>query len=236
MPWIEWTSVLKLSQMWEMKPIYDLALRKILTQIQKSDGWIAALKMSTQLKIRDLREIAIGKLTDQLTSPLQKIEFGTEYKISSCLLEGYTEFVTRKEVISAEDEEQLGWRRTSSLFRVRHRRLEKTPKYTGVQSDILNIFAKELADIEAFNCSQISHLRPELLTATDPSIIQRDEEYYCIDIIFFVKSSRPLSMYLVTHLAAGGRHFIQAAPLSVRGKLGRLPRDVFTPNSRRCFA
>jgi len=144
MPLTEGTSVLKLSQMWEMKPIYDLALRKILTQIHKSDEWIAALKMSTQLKIRDLREIAIGKLTDQLTCSLQKIEFGTEYKISSCLLEGYTEFVTRKEVISAE-EEQLGWRRTSSLFRVRHRRLEKTPKYTGVRSDILNIFAKEFA-------------------------------------------------------------------------------------------
>jgi hypothetical protein len=175
--------------MWEMKPIYDLALRKILTQIHKSDEWIAALKMSTQLKIRDLREIAIGKLTDQLTSPLQKIELGTEYKISSYLLEGYTEFVTRKDVISAEEEEQLGWRRTSSLFRARHRRLEKTSEYTGVQPDILNILAKELADIDAFDCSQISHLRPEIPTATDPSIIQRDEEFYCIDVIFFVKSS-----------------------------------------------
>ena len=186
MPWTEWTSVLKLSQMLEMKPIYDLALRKILTRIHKQDEWIAALKLSTQLKIRDLREIAIGKLTGQLTTLLQKIEFGTEYKILSCLLEGYTEFVTRNEVISAKDEEQLGWRRTASLFRVRHRRLEKARKYTGVRSDILNVFAKELADIEAFDCSQISHFRPELLTATDPSIIQRDEEYYCIDIIFSV--------------------------------------------------
>ena len=196
MPWTEWTSILKLSQMWGMKHIYDLALQKIPTQIHNTDEWIAALKTSTQLKIRDLREIAIGKLTDQLTSPLQKIEFGTEYKISTCLLEGYTEFVTRDEVISVEDEEQLGWRRTSSLFRARHRRLEEAPGYIGVQSDILNIFAKELADIEAFDCSQISHLRPELLTAVDPSIIQRDKEYYCIDTIYLVKSSRSFNICL----------------------------------------
>jgi hypothetical protein len=235
MSWTEWTSVLKLSQMWEMKPIYDLALRKIPPRIHMSDEWIAALKMSTQLRIRDLREIAIGKLTGQLTSSLQKIEFGAEYKISSCLLEGYTEFATRNKVISAEDEEQLGWRRTSGLFRVRHRRFEKTYRH-GVQSDIQNTFANEFADIAAFNCSPISHLQPKLLTATDPSVIQCDHKYYCTDIIFLVKSSGSLSMYLVTHLVAGGRHFIQAAPLSVRRKLGSLPRDVLTLNTRRRFA
>jgi hypothetical protein len=172
--------------MWEMKPIYDLALRKIPTRIHKSDEWIAALKISTQLRIQDFREIAIGKLAGQLTSPLQKIEFGTEYKVQSWLLEGYMEFATRNEVISAEDEEQLGWRRTSSLFRVRHRRLMDGYSYYDVQPDVENTFAEEFTEF-AIDWDPISHLRPELHTVMDPILIQRDEEYYCVDIIFSVR-------------------------------------------------
>jgi len=187
MSWAEWTSVLKLSQMWKMKPIYDLAIRKVTIRIQNSDEWIAALKTSTQLRMRDFQEIAIGKLAGQLTSALQKIELGIEYKIQSWLLEGYTEFVNRNEVISPEDEAQLGWRRTCDLFRVRHRRLQQL-HYYNVQSDIQNTFAEEFADTaeSAIDWSPISHLRPELHIATDPGVIRRDEEYYCIEIILSV--------------------------------------------------
>jgi hypothetical protein len=239
MSWTEWTSVIKLSQMWGMKPVYDLAIRKVATRIQNSDEWIAALKMSTQLRIRDFREIAIEKLADQLTSALQKIELGIEYKIQSWLLEGYMEFVERNEVISVEDEAQLGWSRTSNLFRVRHRRLQASHQayfYNhDVQTDVQDTFAEEFADTAESEIvwSPISHLRPELYTATDPGVIQRDEEYYCVEIIFSVRKFRWFSVDSVTHLASGRRQFIQAASLFVRGKLGRIPRHVFPPCSRR---
>ena len=212
MSWTEWISALKLSQMWEMKRIYDLALQNIQAQVDSSDEWIAALGLSTHLKIRDLRELAIPMIVWDLSS-LKKIKLGTEYNIQPWLLQGYTEFVTRQETISVEDEENLGQSRTSNLFRVRHRRLEGLSH--DVQSDIRETFAKEFADVAAFDCSPVSHLRSELHTATDPSVIQRDEEYYCVYTIFSVRSFKSLSLYLATHLPSGGRHFVQATSLSV---------------------
>jgi hypothetical protein len=102
-----------------------------------------------------------------------------------------------------------------------------------VQSDIWKTFAKEFANVAVFNCSPVSHLRPELHTAMDPSVIQWDEEYYCIYIIFSVRSFKSLLLYLATHLPSGGRHFVQATLLSVRGKLRHIPRLVFPPYSGR---
>jgi hypothetical protein len=186
MSWTEWTSVLKLSLMWEMNQIHDLVLQKIRSRILNSDEWMAALKISSQLRIQGLREIAIEKLAGELTSPLKKIELGVEYCIQHWLMQGYTEFATRQEVISVEDEEHLGWSRTSNLFRIRHRRLEGASSY--IQNDIQKTFASEFAEIAAFDNSPLSceYLRPDLRTATDPDVIQRDEAYYCVDIVFFV--------------------------------------------------
>jgi len=231
MSWTEWISVLKLSQMWKMNQIHDLALQKIKAQITSSDEWIVALEMSTHLKIQDLRDLAIPMIVHNLNS-LEKIKLGTEYNIQPWLVQGYTEFVVRQETISVEDEEKLGQSRTSNLFRVRHRRLELGLSH-DVQSDIRKIFAKEFADVGAFDCSLISHLQPELHTATDPGVIRRDEEYYCVYIIFSVRSFKSLLLYLATHLASGGKHFVQATSLSIRGKLRRIPRHVFPTCSRR---
>ena len=226
----EWISVLKLSQMWGMKWIHDLALQKMKAQITSFDEGMVALEMSTRLRIRVLRDLVIPMISRDLSS-LKKIELGTEHSIQPWLLEGYTEFVKRSETISVEDEDKLGQSRTSNLFRVRHRRLEKLAH--NVQSDICETFAKEISDIAAFDCSPISHLRPELHTATDPGVIQRDEEYYCVDIIFSVRSFKCLSLYLATHLRSGGRNFVQATSLFVRGKLRHIPRYVFPTCSRR---
>ena len=233
MSWTEWVSVLMLSQMWEMKRIHDLALQKIKSQIANSDEWIIALRMSTRLKIQDLRNLAIPMIVHNLSS-LEKIKLGTECNIQPWLLQGYAEFVMRQETISAEDEEKLGQSRTSNLFRVRHRRLEALSHEHdhNIQSDIRQTFAKEFTYVAAFDCSPFSHLRSELYTETDPGVIQRDKEYYCVYIIFSVRSFKSLP-YLAAHLTSGGRHFVQATSLSVRGKLGHIPRHVFPSCSRR---
>lgn len=178
-------SVLKLSQMWQMTTIHSLALQKIETRINNPDEWITALKISTLLRIQGLRDLSIRMLTGKLSS-LKKIELATECKIQPWLLQGYTDFVTREQVISVEEEEQLGWSRTFNLFCVRHRQLE-SESYSWnnghVKSDIQKTFASEFADIVTFDNSPISHLRPGLRTA---ATIRRDEVYYHVDIIFSV--------------------------------------------------
>ena len=184
MSWFEWTSVLKLSQMWQMKRIHDLALRKLPPIIHTTDQWITALKTSTQFKIQELREIAIGKLADELNA-LQKVELAIECGIEPWLTTAYMEFATRRECISEEEEDRLGQSRTSNLFRVRHRRFQAVPPY-NVQFDIKKTFESEFVTIAASDSSPVSYWQPNLRTATDSDTIHRDEKYYCIDIIFQV--------------------------------------------------
>jgi hypothetical protein len=191
MSWIEWTSVLKLSLMWQMKWVHDLALREVPTRICDSDGWCAALETSTLMGIRGLRELAIRQLDSGTLSPMKKVNLGIQNNIESWLMGGYKEFVTREEVISVEDEDQLGWSRTSALFRIRHRVLDR--QQIDISSSIRNAFKNEFADIAAsLNYSLMSYLRPELCTATNHDVIRRDEVYYTVDIVFSVMSFKSI--------------------------------------------
>jgi len=193
MSWIEWTSVLKLSSMWQMKWVYDLALRKVPTKIYDSDGWYAALETSTLMGIRELRELAIRELDIGTLSPMKKVNLGIKYNTESWLMEGYNDFVRREEIISVEDEEQLGWSRTSALFRIRHRVLDR--QQVDISSSIRNAFKNEFANITASSESDnslISYLRPELYTATNHDVIRRDEVYYTVDIVLSVMSFKSI--------------------------------------------
>jgi hypothetical protein len=204
-----------------MKLITDLALQKIEACIDNADGWISALKMSTQQKIQGLRELSIRMLSGRLNS-LQKIELATECSVQPWLLEGYTELVTRHEVMSVEDEEQLGWTRTSNLFRVRHRYLEQAmfSNRNDAELDIQTTFASEFDLISAFDLSTVSYLQPDLHTATDSDVIQRDEAYYHVDIIFSVNFFKLFTTHLMTHFR-----------LQVENTLFKLPRYLFEESS-----
>jgi hypothetical protein len=202
-----------------MKLITDLALQKIEACIDNADGWVSALKMSTQQRIQGLRELSIRMLSGRLNS-LQKIELATECSVQPWLLEGYTELVTRHEVMSVEDEEQLGWARTSNLFRVRHRYLEEFSNRNVAELDIQTTFASEFDLISAFDLSTVSYLQEDLRTATDSDVIQRDEAYYHVDIIFSVNFLKLFTTHLVTHFR-----------LQVENILFKLPRYLFEESS-----
>ena len=196
MPWVGWVSVIKLSLMWKMKRLHESALQKIRSQISNTDEWIAVLKISTQLRMEGLRELAKEMLWVQLDVS-KKIELATECSIEAWLLNVYTDFVQRVQPISVKEEEQLGWKRAANLFRVRHRQLQ----YTGsdTRADIRTTFASEFNNIVPFDNSPISYLRPELHTAADPGIIQRDEVYYLVDIILSVNFFTTFLMHIKAH-------------------------------------
>jgi len=119
--------------------------------------------------------------------PLKKIKLATECCVEPWLLEGYTVFVTRAEAILIEEEERLGWDRAANLFHVWHCRLglfKKSDK--KLYLDIRTTFTSEFTHIAVFDNSPISYLRPELHTAVNPGIIQRDKTYYHIYIILSI--------------------------------------------------
>ena len=199
MSWTEWISVLKLSQMWEMELIRDLALHKIQFQIHNSDDWVAALKISTRLRIQGLRDLAIQILACKLNS-LKKIELAIECGIQPWLIRGYTEFVTGTDDISAQDAEQLGLRRTSDLLRIR-RRHQGDRSLDSCRFDIRRTFASEFAEIATFDTSpMLSYLSPDLHPATDPDDIRRVELYYHVNIVFLVKLFKSFIMHFLTRL------------------------------------
>ena len=169
----------------EEKIIHDLALQKIKARINNTDEWITMLKISTQLRIEGLRDLAKLTLRCRL-DPSKKIDLATECGLEHWLLDAYTRFMRRKKAISVEEEEQLGWNTTAKLFRVRHRQLELSEyeyedEDEDIKFDFQTVIASEFVNIIAFHKSPISFLRPELLTAADPGIIQRDEIYYLVD-------------------------------------------------------
>jgi hypothetical protein len=206
---MQWVSVLKLSNMWSMTLIQDLALKQISAKIcdSRSNEWIAALGTATQLRMQELRNIAIEKLEGKI-GPVEKVNLAIRYSVKPWLIQGYRELVMRADGISAEEERQLGVRRTSNLFRLRHRRLENAISLDDAVSNIQTIFESEFNSIAAFDCSPISYFRPDLCTATNPDAIRLDETYYCVDIILQVKVFKSVPMHLMTHSTAGGKHFI----------------------------
>src|SRR5882762_6592815 len=193
MTWMQWISVLKLSQVWHMTIIEGLALRKVSTQIHHSHEWVAALKIATVLRLQLLRVMAIEMLTSQL-GPVEKVQLATTYSVQSWLMQGYKDLVMRDASISAQEEQQLGVARTSNIFRLRGRRLEKSVYQESILADIHNTFEREFDGIAAFDTSPISLFQPNIRTTTDPDTVRLDETYYCEDIILLVKSFIFLAM------------------------------------------
>ena len=120
MLWDDWASVLELSCMWQMTKVREMAVQEIL-QLHKQAGTECQkvlLRLSNKLGIREMRDAVIQALSGAL-GPVEQIQLGTEYRVDSWLLEGYKQLVLMKDGISVEDEERLGWKTTSKLFRVR---------------------------------------------------------------------------------------------------------------------
>jgi len=130
MLWDEWASVLELSCMWQMTTVQEIAVQEIL-QLHKragTDCQKVLLKLSNKLGIRELRDAVIQALSGALR-PVEQIQLGTEFRVDSWLLEGYKQLVLTG--ISAEDEEHLGWKTTSKLFRMRDTYLLQSQLFSG---------------------------------------------------------------------------------------------------------
>jgi len=116
----EWFSVLKLSLMWHMDQVKDLAIENITSVPMSTNDCIDMLRKSTLLIVPKIRDKAIRQLTPKsCLPPVNRILLARECRVADWLLDGYTQLVRRDETISAEDEMQLGATVTLRLFRVR---------------------------------------------------------------------------------------------------------------------
>jgi len=135
MSWNEWASALELSCMWQMTKVREMAVQEIL-QLHEQAGTECQkvlLKLSNKLGIREIRDAVIQTLSGAL-GPVERILLGTEFQVDLWLREGYKQLVMMKDGISVEDEERLGWKTTSKLFRMRDAYLLQTQYFRGYHS------------------------------------------------------------------------------------------------------
>ena len=123
----EWTSVLKLSAMWQMDTLRKIVMEKMskLRANVTVEEWIAVLDMSVLLQLSDVRAMAIERLSSYgNTIGVDKILMARRYKMEKWFKEGCRELVTRDKCFSDEEEDRLGWKTVSKLYRARDQYLK----------------------------------------------------------------------------------------------------------------
>jgi len=80
--------------------------------------WESALILSTMWDFREIRALAIQKLSQMKAREVDKITLRRKYGVASWLLEGYTDLAAREGIIE-EGGEKLGGETVVRLFRVR---------------------------------------------------------------------------------------------------------------------
>lgn len=73
----------------------------------------------------EVRTLAIEELSKVAMNPIPKISFARQYNIPKWLLAGYEDLVKRKEPISLDEVEQLGWDTAIQIYQIREESLAK---------------------------------------------------------------------------------------------------------------
>lgn len=113
--------MLELSCKWQMAKIQKTAVKQILElqDLVEEDVQKYLLRLANKLGIVEIRDKAIERLTYAFLPVESKIQLGKELQAGSLVLYGYKQLVVMGGGISEENEERLGQKTTSKLFRIR---------------------------------------------------------------------------------------------------------------------
>ncbi|KAJ7812016.1 hypothetical protein B0H14DRAFT_2858373 [Mycena olivaceomarginata] len=146
-----------------LKALYPLDIPRVLTMPggadnwMKKDEWISVLKLSTQWRFLDARKLAIQQLQSRSDiEGVERVVLARQYDVAAWLRIGYTELVQRRDVISREEAEKIGWQTAFLLGQVREKACERRRNY---RPDIEGSFGDELRQAElasaAFNIESV---------------------------------------------------------------------------------
>ena len=82
--------------------------------------WLTILALSTRWHFLEFRELAISHLAPQVSDPVEMVTVGRREYVARWVEEGYEKLVLKKEAISEEEGEQIGWKATVILYIIRH--------------------------------------------------------------------------------------------------------------------
>jgi hypothetical protein len=144
----EWISVFKLTALWQMDRLREIAINRIsnyrMDTISWTD-WVYLLDLSTKCQLSDGRELAIQKMSYRSELLGIKISLARQYKVRRWFQEGIRSLVDRSNYLSDEEVNQLGTMTAIKLFRIREIRYRTGN--SGVKA-IEDAFEAELKEMD----------------------------------------------------------------------------------------
>jgi len=88
------------------------------------EEWMSVLKLAKKWDLVSIRDKAVSQSDAQIQqkTPAEKILLAKRYTVAKWLREGYTTLVSRKEVITDDETEKLGWETFGKLMKIRESR------------------------------------------------------------------------------------------------------------------
>jgi len=139
-----------------LKVLYPLDLPQILSNSRawmSKDEWISVLKLSTQWRFLEARNLAIQQLDNgNDIRSVDRILLARQYDVPNWLRIGYTGLAQQHQSISREDAEKIGWETAFQLCRAREMSMVKScggAYYLGYSGDYIgDIFREEFMQVE----------------------------------------------------------------------------------------
>jgi hypothetical protein len=188
MSWRQWASALKLSTMWQMEEIRQIAFERVFSNLPDSlEEWVGLLRLATSSGLPEIQKIALQHL-DKTVTGAKRVQLALEFDKEDWLISGYQQLVEQTDPISEVDEECLGRGTVTKLFKLRHRRLQgRQPGYG--ESDIRETICRDMVmnmETHDNNGSQVAEA-DQSDTSTGGAAIKRDESLYLTSVVFLVR-------------------------------------------------
>ncbi|KAF8216986.1 hypothetical protein K438DRAFT_1798115 [Mycena galopus ATCC 62051] len=141
-----------------LKVLYPLHVRQPMlnaAQWMTKDEWISVLKLSTQWRFLDARDLAIKHLSDQPDIAIvDRILLARQYDVAAWLRKGYTDLAQRPRGISTEEAKKIGWEAAFRICEARDQALQKQYAYrfnfagTFQSINVEDLFEEDFKQVE----------------------------------------------------------------------------------------
>lgn len=102
------------------------------------EEWTSVLRLSTQWKLNDVRELAIYKMYFLDIDPIEKIHLSQRFDIAEWQAQACQELVERKTALTAEEAQRIGLETAVQIFQLR----EATRPHINASGPTFSAFTK----------------------------------------------------------------------------------------------
>ncbi|KAF9477888.1 hypothetical protein BDN70DRAFT_79759 [Pholiota conissans] len=127
-----------------LKILYPTSIQKTVVLVKQE--WLSILKLSTMWFMANLKNMAVSELeANGSLAPVEKVVWGRKCHVSSWVLDGYSDLVSKNDTLSDAEVDATGHMTAIKLFRIREGKLRG--QFYDPKAEIQQVFADELASV-----------------------------------------------------------------------------------------